>query len=121
MAKINKEQLSEILNEELEKVIEASMSKGFAKAVEAYQDVQVKQQKLRKAFVAEKNPQKKERLKQALIKLHKIVQKAELDFNRALMQEPIDLDEKLVFYFDKKKDKVMRFDTDRKANKKLNK
>ena len=37
------------------------------------------------------------------------------------MQEPVDLDEKLVFYFDKKKDKVMRFDTDRKKNKKFNK
>ena len=121
MAKITKEQLKEILSEEFNRVLEASMSKGFAKAVEAYQEVQVKQQKLRKAFVAEKNPKRKEQLKSALIKLHKIVQKAELDFNRALMQEPVDLDEKLVFYFDKKKDKVMRFDTDRKKNKKFNK
>ena len=29
--------------------------------------------------------------------MHKVVQKAELDFNRALMQEPIDLDEKAVW------------------------
>ena len=121
MSKINKDVLKHILNEELERVIEASMSTGFSKAVEAYQDVQIKQQKLRKAFVAENNPKKREQLKQALIKIHKIVQKAELDFNSALMKEPVDLDENLVFYFDKQKDKVMRFDTDRKKNKKLNK
>jgi len=121
MKKLNRELLSEIVNEELERVIEASLSKGFSKAIEAYQAVQIKQQKLRKAFVAEENPKKREQLKQALIKIHKIVQKAESDFNSALMQEPIDLDEKVVFYFDKKQDKVMRFDTDRKKNKKLNK
>ena len=68
MAKITKEQLKEILSEEFEKVMEASMTKGFAKAIEAYQAVQLKQQKLRKAFVAEKNPKKKEKLKNALIK-----------------------------------------------------
>ena len=53
--------------------------------------------------------------------MHKVVKKAEEDFNKALMQEPVDLDEKLVFYFDKKKDKIMRFDTDRSKNKKLRK
>jgi len=121
MANHNKAKISKIINEELERVIEASLSSGFAKAIEAYQEVQIKQQKLRKAFVAEKNPKKREQLKQALIKIHKIVQRAELDFNNALMKEPIDLDEKVVFYFDKKKDKVMRFDTDRKKNKKFNK
>ena len=97
------------------------MSRGFSKAVEVYQSVQLKQQKLQKAFVAEKDPSKREKLKQALLKIHKVVKKAEEDFNRALMQEPVDLDEKLVFYFDKKKDKIMRFDTDRSKNKKLRK
>ena len=118
MKSLNSNKIREIINEEFYRVLEASMTRGFSKAVEAYQEVQLKQQKLRKAFVAEKNPKKREQLKNALIKKHKIVQKAELDFNRALMQEPVDLDEKLVFYFDKKKDKIMRFDTDRKANKK---
>ena len=116
--KAMKAKIREILKEELIRIKEASMSRGFSKAVEAYQDVQLKQQKLRKAFVAEKDPIKREKLKQALLKIHKLVKKAEEDFNKALMQEPVDLDEKLVFYFDKKKDKVMRFDTDRKANKK---
>ena len=95
--KYDKSIIEEILKEEFEKVMEASMTKGFAKAIEAYQDVQLKQQKLRKAFVAEKDPKKKEKLKAGLIKMHKVVQKAELDFNRALMQEPIDLDEKAVW------------------------
>ena len=116
-----KSKIREILKEELTRIKEASMSRGFSKAVEVYQSVQLKQQKLQKAFVAEKDPSKREKLKQALLKIHKVVKKAEEDFNRALMQEPVDLDEKLVFYFDKKKDKIMRFDTDRSKNKKLRK
>ena len=119
--KISKNKIREILKEELIKVKEASMTKGFQKAIEAYQDVQLALQKLRKAFVAEKNPKTKEKLKQQLIKMHKVAQKAESDFQRVLRDEPVDLDEKLVFYFDKKKDKVMRFDTDKSKNKKLNK
>tara|TARA_B100000287_G_C19960136_1_gene514096 strand:- start:17 stop:379 length:363 start_codon:yes stop_codon:yes gene_type:complete len=119
--KVTKAKIRQILKEELTRIKEASMSRGFSKAVEAYQDVQLKQQKLRKAFVAEKDPAKREKLKQALLKMHKLVKKAEEDFNKALMQEPVDLDEKLVFYFDKKKDKIMRFDTDRSKNKKFRK
>lgn len=118
---ITRKQIKEILKEELIRIKEASITKGFQKAIEAYQDVQLKQQQLRKAFVSEKNPKTKERLKQQLIKMHKVVQKAESEFQRVLRDEPIDLDEKLVFYFDKKKDKIMRFDTDRKKNKKYNK
>mgnify|MGYP001197989178 CR=1 FL=1 len=105
----NSKKIKEIINEEMERIIEASMTKGFKKAIEAYQDVQLKQQKLRKAFVAEKNPKKREQLKQALIKMHKIVKKAESDFNAALMQEPVDLDENASYYLDKKKDKIMKF------------
>ena len=85
--------IKDLIKEEVQKMLEASMTKGFRKAVEALQDIQLKQQQLRKAFVAEKDPKKKEKLKQALIKMHKIVQKAELDFNRALSNEPVDLDE----------------------------
>ena len=55
------------------------------KAVEKLKDIQLKQQKLRKAFVSEKNPKKKERLKQALIKMHKLVKNAESEFNNALI------------------------------------
>ena len=50
----------------------------------------VKQQNLKKKFVAEKEPKKREKLKKELIALHKKVQKAEDVFNRALMGEPID-------------------------------
>ena len=80
--------IKDLIKEEVQKMLEISMTKKFRKAVEALQDVQLKQQQLRKAFVAEKNPNKKEKLKQALIKMHKIVQKAELDFNRAVHNEP---------------------------------
>ena len=79
------------------RIKEASITRGFQKAIEAYQDVQLKQQQLRKAFVAEKNPKTKERLKQQLIKMHKVVQKAESEFQRVLRDEPVDLDEKVVW------------------------
>ena len=85
--------IEDLIKEEVQKMLEASMTKGFRKAVEALQDVQLKQQQLRKAFVAEKKPKKKEKMKQALIKMHKIVQKAELDFNNALRSEPVELEE----------------------------
>ena len=75
--------IKDLIKEEVQKMLEVSMTKKFRKAVEALQDVQLKQQQLRKAFVAETDPKKKEKLKQALIKMHKIVQKTELDFNRA--------------------------------------
>ena len=85
--------IKDLIKEEVQKMLEVSMTKGLRKAVEALQDIQLKQQKLRKAFVAEKNPKKKDKLKQALINMHKIVQKAELDFNRAISNEPVDLEE----------------------------
>lgn len=87
---MKKTQLNNIIDEEIVKVLEASMTKRFSKAVEALKDIQLKQQELRKAFVAEKDPKKKEKLKQALIKMHKIVQKQELKFQQALYQEPVD-------------------------------
>ena len=87
---MKKAQLNNIIDEEIVKVLEASMTKRFSKAVEALKDIQLKQQELRKAFVAEKNNKKKEKLKQALIKMHKIVQKQELKFQQALYQEPVD-------------------------------
>ena len=80
--------IKDLIKEEVQKMLEVSMTKAFRKAVESLQDVQLKQQQLRKAFVAETNAKKKEKLKQALIKMHKIVQKAELDFNRAVHNEP---------------------------------
>ncbi len=87
---MKKAQLNNIIDEEIVKVLEASMTKRFSKAVEALKDIQLKQQELRKAFVAEKDSKKKEKLKQALIKMHKIVQKQELKFQQALYQEPVD-------------------------------
>ena len=71
---------------------ETSMTRGFEKAVENLKKVQLQQQELRKDFVKEKDPKKKEVLKTKLIKLHKDVQKAEAEFNKAVLNEPIDLD-----------------------------
>jgi hypothetical protein len=85
---MNKNRLQEIITEEF--ILVESITKNFAKAVEAYQQIQLKQQQLRKKFVAEKDAKKKEKLKNDLIKLHKIVQKAESDFNMALKTEPVE-------------------------------
>jgi hypothetical protein len=93
---MKKERLHEIISEEVLNMLEVSMTSKFKKAIEALQKVQLEQQKLRKAFVAEKNPKKKEKLKQDIIKMHKIVQKAELEFNQAIKVEPIDLDESVI-------------------------
>ena len=87
-------ELQQIINEEIQAVLEISMTRRFTKAVEALQKIQLEQQKLRKKFVAEKDPKKKEKLKQAIIKMHKAVQKAESNFNDAIKSEPVeDLDE----------------------------
>ena len=82
--------IKQIIKEELHRLNEMRMTRGFKKATENYQDLMVKQQNLKKKFVAEKNPKKREKLKKELIALHKKVQKAEDVFNRALMGEPID-------------------------------
>ncbi len=82
--------IKKIIAEELNRLNEMRMTRGFKKATENYQDLMVKQQNLKKKFVAEKNPKKREKLKKELIALHKKVQKAEDVFNRALMGEPID-------------------------------
>jgi hypothetical protein len=88
---MNIKRFKEILKEEvLATITEASITKRFQKAVEALQTIQLKQQELRKKFVAEKDPKKKEKFKQSLISLHKKVQQAEKDFNNAVTSEPID-------------------------------
>ena len=84
--------IKKIIQEELIDVILENITKNFAKAVEAYREIQLKQQQLRKKFVSEKDPKKKEKLKDALIKLHKKEQKAESDFNNALRNEPVEDD-----------------------------
>jgi|TARA_R110000822_G_scaffold76828_5_gene184689 hypothetical protein len=80
--------IKNIIKEEVHKLLEASITKGFRKAVEALQKAQLAQQTLRKAFVAEKDPKQKEKLKQSLIKMHKVVQKVEVEFNDVLRNEP---------------------------------
>jgi|TARA_R110000823_G_scaffold240412_1_gene365394 hypothetical protein len=80
--------IKQLINEEVHALLEASITRGFSKAVEALQGVQLDQQKLRKAFIGEKNPKKKEKIKLALIKMHKVVQNAELEFQRVLRDEP---------------------------------
>lgn len=88
--------IKDIIKEEIMAMLEISMTKRFTKAVEALQKVQLEQQKVRKAFVKESDPKKKEKLKNALIKMHKIVQKAESTFNDAVKGEPIDMDEAVI-------------------------
>ncbi len=83
-------ELQKIVNEEIQAVLEISMTKRFTKAVEELQKIQLAQQKLRKQFVAEKDPTKKEKLKQAIIKMHKVVQKVEQNFNDAIKGEPVE-------------------------------
>ncbi len=80
--------LMEIIYQEIDQLVEASMSKKFKKATEALYDIQLKQQQVRKKFVAEKDPKTREKLKAELIKMHKIVQKVQSAFNAALAQEP---------------------------------
>ena len=87
---MKKSELQEIIGEEIQAVLEISMTKRFTKAVEELQKIQLAQQKLRKQFVAEKDPTKKEKLKQAIIKMHKVVQKVEQNFNDAIKGEPVE-------------------------------
>ena len=93
---MKRQRLKEIISEEVLNMLEVSMTRKFRKAVEELQKVQLAQQQLRKKFVAEKDPKKKEKLKQDIIKMHKVVQKAESDFNSAIKAEPIDLDETII-------------------------
>jgi len=84
--------LKKIIKEEFQSIIleKAKMSGTFRKAMEALYDIEYKQQELRKKFVAEKNPAKKVAMKKDLIALHKKVQSANLDFNKALANEPVE-------------------------------
>jgi hypothetical protein len=82
--------VSKIITEELVDLVLESITKNFTRAIETYKKIQLNQQDLRKAFVSEKDPKKKEKLKQALIKMHAKVVKAEKDFNKALQTEPIE-------------------------------
>ena len=89
--------IRQIIREEyarLKSIVEAGPSRKFTKAAEALYTAELKQQQLRKKFVAEKDPAKKEALKQDLIKLHKQVQQIQSAFNAILRSEPVDLDEK---------------------------
>jgi len=86
-----------------------SISRGFSKAVEKYRDEELKLQKIRdkqqelvKKF-KNSDSKGKERLKKDLIKMHRAVQKqkdivdrAERDFNNAVMNEPEELQESSV-------------------------
>jgi len=87
---MKKKILKEIIADELVSVLLESITKNFTKAIETYKKIQLNQQELRKAFVSEKDPKKKEKLKQGLIKMHAQVVKAEKDFNKALQTEPIE-------------------------------
>ena len=109
--KIRKEnmKLSE-LKEVIKQVIEArGPSRGFNKLASAYQKEALKhqsmvkdQKRLAAAFVAEKDPKKKEKAKKAIIDHHhkvkaqeKKMKQAERDMLTGLDNEKIDLDEKV--------------------------
>ena len=80
--------IQQIIKEEVHTMLEASISKRFQKAVETLQSGMLKQQQLGKKFMVEKNPAKKEKIKQALIAIRKVIKKAELDYESALYNEP---------------------------------
>ena len=90
---ITQKDLENIVMEEVEFVQERFMSAKFRKAIEAYQDLQLKQQQLQKAFVGTKDPKKREKLKKELVKMHYAVKKAEVEFNKALHVEPVEFEE----------------------------
>jgi len=93
---MTEKKLRQVIREEYDNVrglFEAGPTRKFRKAVEALYAAELKQQELRKKFVAEKDPKKKEAMKKELIALHKEVQKVQSAFNAALHQEPVDLDE----------------------------
>ena len=90
---ITQKDLENIVMEEVEFVQERFMSAKFRKAIEAYQDLQLKQQQLQKAFVVTKDPKKIEKLKKELVKMHYAVKKAEVEFNKALHVEPLEFEE----------------------------
>ena len=106
--KVTKNQVKQILKEEVERLTEASITRGFQKAIETYQTAQLKQQTMRKAFVSEKDVKKKEKLKQDLIRMHTVMQKAESEFQRVLRDEPVDLGEDIKFYKEHKTNKIKR-------------
>ena len=84
--------IKKIITEELAHIVLESITKNFTRAIETYKKIQLNQQDLRKAFVNEKDPKKKEKLKQGLIKMHSQVVKAEKEFNKALQTEPVEDD-----------------------------
>ena len=57
--KITKEQVTKILREELLRIKEASITKDFQKAIEAYQEVQLKQQKFQQLVYLTKRKSRK--------------------------------------------------------------
>lgn len=86
--------LKTIIKEELlrvARIFEAGPSRAFKKAAEALYDAELAQQQLRKKFVAEKNPKKKEAMKADLIKMHTAVRKIQSAFDAVLRDEPVDL------------------------------
>tara|TARA_R110002096_G_scaffold376702_1_gene570423 strand:- start:35 stop:541 length:507 start_codon:yes stop_codon:yes gene_type:complete len=85
---MKRNELLQLINEEVQRVTEASISKKFKKATEALYNAQLNQQQVRKQFVAEKDPEKRAKLKQELISLHKGIKKVQSAFEAALSQEP---------------------------------
>lgn len=78
--------LKDILIQERRKGPSKSFNKlatEFQKEAVKHQDLVEKQKEMAKQYVDEKNPKKKEKLKQELLKHHKIVKKQEKVMNNA--------------------------------------
>jgi hypothetical protein len=72
-----------------------TVSKELMKATDKFHAEQIKLQDIQKKFVTETDPAKKEKLKKEVIAQHKIVKKAEDDFQTTLGREDIDYDDEM--------------------------
>ena len=84
-----------IINEAKVQEAAGTVSKELMKATDKFHAEQIKLQDIQKKFVTETDPAKKEKLKKEVIAQHKIVKKAEDDFQTTLGREDIDYDDEM--------------------------
>ena len=84
-----------IINEAKVQEAAGTVSKELMKATDKFHAEQIKLQDIQKKFVSETDPAKKEKLKKEVITQHKVVKKAEADFQTTLGREDIDYDDEM--------------------------
>ena len=84
-----------VINEAKVQEAAGTVSKELMKATDKFHVEQIKLQDIQKKFVSETDPAKKEKLKKEVIAQHKIVKKAEDDFQTTLGREDIDYDDEM--------------------------